>query len=84
MGTGVSGMSRPQVAVRTLVVEAGEGGALLAMDDAGVVREFLSAEAVVAWVKSRDKRDPAAKVAMLATRIEWRSMPAGFMPPQPA
>jgi hypothetical protein len=70
---------------RTLIAhpETGTSAApvIWTMDEGAQVREFLTPEEVVRWVKRRDRAATRRGVSTMTT-IEWRGMPDGFTPPE--
>lgn len=63
-----------------MIMEPGDDGDILAMDENGVVRVFATPEAVVGWVRRRDTAS-AARGMSTATFMEWRGFPEGFQAP---
>lgn len=70
----------PPVRVRRVIAEPAEGGGFWAMDENGACRWFEQPEALLHWIRGRD-RAAAARGRSTITQIEWRDMPEGFVPP---
>lgn len=66
------------VSQQTAVVEH-DGGAWMVLHANGDVRGYATALAAFRAVAARAHR---ANVAVTLTRVEWRNVPDGFVPPQ--
>jgi len=69
---------------RKVIVERqvhGRAESWLTMDDKGVIRNFPTPQEVIRWVKARD-RAAASRGVNIATIVEWRDVPEGFVPPE--
>lgn len=74
-------MTAPHINVRKVIAENLRDDYWLVMDEAGDVTEYSSAEAVVTAIKAVDAK-ALRKGVSTATVIEWRDVPAGFIPPE--
>jgi hypothetical protein len=74
--------TKQQLRIRKVIVERQADGTILAMDEAGWVREFLDAEAIVRTVKQHDARALRYRGESTVSVLEWRNMGDDFTLPE--
>lgn len=72
---------RPATQIETLVAEP-MGDGIGVMTACGDVKRFADSDAVVRWARRRNAIAARRSNAIIVTRIEWRSMPDDFVPPE--
>lgn len=72
--------AKPEVKARRVVAEFDRDGVFV-MWPGGGVSLFADAETVVRIIRKTDRIDAVRDDAIVATVIDWRNTPEGFVPP---